>query len=831
LLVLVSAVPAADAFFHYERYADYQKTLIKRVEKINPTFSRLVPQHDNRRGLTIQALTKLLACGFVAVLMWKGIHRKPVRAMILLLGFVSVTTDPPLAALLSGKAGNAMFMFLWAADQVHPLIVASLLRFAVLFPRPLSTTELQAHLRGPHPGILRRACRRLITAARRRFSPAALARVDAAVLFTLVGFLAVRRPAWRPELNYYASAAAMVFSIARLAAAALRTGKHPSRGGVSVPGPRQIAPALFGMVAIALLLQPAHHWVDSAARLVVVALLIGGGLRLPSRESLAIHWFDAAIVFALTTFMFVTEFTDWAWKRNSQIAAIAVVIAVIRLVAPWLRRRISRARGVSFNGASYAGALMIATYALAMATQHKWTSWFTEMILLLVTPALLAWMLRGSLLRFSELQLTLTRPFPVWSTGLVAYVISIALLVSQFTIIASIKSAASRLQTGEQVSMLSIWLMVAGGVVGAIGWVVTVSIYVGFLLLALKFLRVGYELGDATDRRQMLWIVEGIAASAAIDAVAAAAVFVLAGEVPPTVIQNVLSVTGSLNLPVILLSLGVAVFYHGAADPGRIIRHTAVFGAVFLISLFLFEGVENGIAAILSYLLGAEGAPGWVATFLAAGTAALAFDPVRRWCDAIIARYISAPAIDPVEAEPIRRSAVIVVTDLIGYGAATLNDESVAGTLSALFRQVVKNVAGACGGRVIERSRDFAILEFSDVASALTACRELFEQIRGADASVEREARLRAGLHAGDVLFAVDGGVTGRAVIIADRLREQASAGEVLLSDAAMAWLPEGLANGLDDLGTMRLRDVPEPQHCFRLRSVPAASVSGRTPP
>ena len=74
--------------------------------------------------------------------------------------------------------------------------------------------------------------------------------------------------------------------------------------------------------------------------------------------------------------------------------------------------------------------------------------------------------------------------------------------------------------------------------VGAIGWVVTVSINVGFLLLALKFLRVGYELGDATDRRRMLWIVEGIAASAAIEAVAAAAVFVLAGEVPPTVIEN-----------------------------------------------------------------------------------------------------------------------------------------------------------------------------------------------------------------------------------------------------------------------------------------------------
>ena len=79
--------------------------------------------------------------------------------------------------------------------------------------------------------------------------------------------------------------------------------------------------------------------------------------------------------------------------------------------------------------------------------------------------------------------------------------------------------------------------------------------------------------------------------------------------------------------------------------------------------------------------------------------------------------------------------------------------------------------------------------------------------------------------------FTVDGGVTGRAVIIADRLRERASAGEVLLSDAAMTRLPENLAYGLDDLGTMKLRDVPELQHCFRLRSMTAVSVSGRTLP
>jgi hypothetical protein len=40
---LVSAVPAVDAVFHYQRYADYQNILIERVHRITVSVSGRTP--------------------------------------------------------------------------------------------------------------------------------------------------------------------------------------------------------------------------------------------------------------------------------------------------------------------------------------------------------------------------------------------------------------------------------------------------------------------------------------------------------------------------------------------------------------------------------------------------------------------------------------------------------------------------------------------------------------------------------------------------------------------------------------------------------------------
>ena len=720
-LLFANGVPAVDALRDPKRYIDYQNRLIRSYDELqDEAGSRILSGPHGDIGVRIDASTKLIACGFMLVLMWKGIHRRPVRAMILFIGFLSVSADPPLAAFLEHQLStntNTMFT-LRAAESVWPFVVASLLRFAVLFPRPLSTAQLLPHLSGTHPGMLRRAWHRTMAVGRHRLSRSA--------------FLQILRR---------------------------------------------------------------------------------GCTRIFSRVPSAIRWFDAAIVFALAMFMFLTMMTGWAWRRNYQVAAAAAVIVVTRLIATGVRFWIRRERSEYFGRPSRdAGALLIAMYALVVATQPTWTSATIPMELVIVvgTIASLLLLLRGTLesyLSFLDLQLKLTKPFFVWSVALITYFVGVTVQVMPATLAA----------VGPPVSTGGRLLIGFGGLAAVIGSLVIAVIIVGFLLFAIKFLRIGYEVGDATDRQRVLWIVEGVAVAAAIQLLVGAVTLVWSGAIPPHVIEYGRRIANSLNLPVILVSLGVAVFYHGALEPSLIIRRTFIYSVVFIITVFVFEGFENSMTAIFSEQLGEE-TPTWLTGLIAAGSVALALGPIRHRCDAIVARYFPAPSSGAAEAEPTRRPAVIVVTDLMDHSTTTLDDERAASALVTLMRQVVTEVAGACGGRVIERSRDLALWSFP---TRQVPSRRAGEYSNGFMAQVTAAAvstRLRAGVHTGEVLFAGDGGVTGRTVMVADRLRERAAGGEILLSDTVMAGLPKVLGQAVEDLGATKLRDVPEPQECFRLR-------------
>jgi class 3 adenylate cyclase len=722
-LLLASAAPAVNALYDPERYIAYQDRLIVFFNKLAGQAGPVPFSHfRGSTGVRIDALTKLISCGFVLVLLWKARQRRPVRAMILLVAFLSVAADPPLAGFLQSQSSTSLTPTLWAVELVHPFIVAALLRFAVLFPRPLTTTELLVHLSRSHPGMLRRAWRNVKTVIRRRLAG--------------TGFLQVCLP-------------------------------------------------------------------DAASVAAVTRAGTARGSRQPS-----IGWFDAAIVLVLATFLFLTRLTDWDRSRDYQVVATSALIVVTRLIATVWKLWIRKGPREQSSRQSLAGPLLIAVYALALATQPKWMSARpVELVILVVTIAFLTWTLWRRLRSYllSDLQLGLTRPFPVWSAALVAYVVLLGSLLSL---------------TSMNISVVPAWQVGVVVVAAMIGGLVFFLITVGLLLLAFKFLRIGYELGDASDRKRVLWIVEGVAIAAAIQALSGAAWVILHGAIPPEVIEYGSRLVQSVNLPVILLSFGVAVFYYGALDPGLIIRQTTLYTAQFVLSVFVFEGVENLLSWIVSLLLETRELPTWFLSTIAAGIAALVFMRIRRLCAPLVARYLPIVFSGVIErAEPTRRTAVILVTDLVGYTATTLDDERGASALVSLLRQVVKEVVAAGDGRVIECSRDLAILEFPDAVSAVTACRRLFEQFhKVCDSRGLSHARLRASVHAGDLLIAADGGVTGRAVTIANRLRERASAGEILLSQTAMAGLPLILRSAVENLGPTTLRDVPEPQECFRLR-------------
>ncbi len=805
-LLLASVVPAVDALLDPEPYATYQNA----VEKYLFEESHFqAPRPHGRAGVLISALFKLMACGFVLVLMWKRAPRGPVRAMILFIGFLSMWADPPLSGFLQRHSSLGTESGLWAIEFVEVFAIAALLRFAALFPRQLTSTELLPRLAGAHPGMLRRTWRNVNTLARRvhvtRFFR--VSGPDAAVLFLASVAAVMRVSEWSWMLNrYVVSGAAIAFVIIRVATN-VRVATQTSASGL-VAALFQIGPVLVTIAAIGLFIQPHHGWVDNAARLALFAFLIRGGTATLSRLPSAIGWFNAAIVLTLATFMFLAALADWGSIRNYLLAAAAFLIVVIRSVATAVRLWIRSEEGAYFSQ-SWAGPLLVILYVLAVITRPTRA---VALGILVLTIACLPWMLRRtprSYLLVSDLQLALTRPFPVWSTALVAYSIGVAAIVSLKPIVKASVVSGALIGPMEGVK----------AVAGVIAALVVAATCVGMLLSAVKFLRIGYEVGDASARKRMLWIVEGVAVVAGIQVVAPAAEFVLSGMVPLEVIAFGKRLANSAILPVVLLSLGVAVFYHGALDPRLAIRRTILNGATFLLLAALFGGVENLAEPKMSPTREMWNWPPWVVTMIVGGITALAFIPIRHLCDVLARRYFPIAFRDAVEAESTRRAATVVTIDLVGYSARTLDDERGASATVALLRQVVKKVASATSGRVIEWSRDFALLEFPDVARAVTASRRMFERLDGAtDSRALPHARLRASVHVGDVWFAADGGVTGRAVIVANRLRELAAEGEILLSQTAMAGLPHGMRRAVEDLGPTPLRDVPEPQQCFRLR-------------
>lgn len=164
-LLLVSLPPAIDAFFHPQSYIYSQDRLIHDYNQIQPGVGSRYITQLYRAGVRLEALVKLTGCGFVLVLMWKGIHRTPMRPLILVIGFLTAAADPPLGSLLEHTFRVNTLLALRAAETLHPFAAAALVRFALVFPRSLDTSLLVGSLSGPHSGLVRRACRRA-TAAR-----------------------------------------------------------------------------------------------------------------------------------------------------------------------------------------------------------------------------------------------------------------------------------------------------------------------------------------------------------------------------------------------------------------------------------------------------------------------------------------------------------------------------------------------------------------------------------------------------------------------------------------------------------------------------------------
>jgi DNA-binding NarL/FixJ family response regulator/class 3 adenylate cyclase len=170
------------------------------------------------------------------------------------------------------------------------------------------------------------------------------------------------------------------------------------------------------------------------------------------------------------------------------------------------------------------------------------------------------------------------------------------------------------------------------------------------------------------------------------------------------------------------------------------------------------------------------------------------------------------------QADPETRHLTFLFADVEGSTRLAERHGSEAGEALSRYHDLVATTAAEYGGRLFERIGDGAYASFPDAVPAAVAADRLQTAIADHDWGVIGRMRIRIALVTGDVEVR-DDRYYGRALFRAARIQALANGGETLLSgttvDELNGSLPEGTL--LRDLGTQRLRDVPDPERVFAL--------------
>ena len=178
-----------------------------------------------------------------------------------------------------------------------------------------------------------------------------------------------------------------------------------------------------------------------------------------------------------------------------------------------------------------------------------------------------------------------------------------------------------------------------------------------------------------------------------------------------------------------------------------------------------------------------------------------------------------------------RRLAAIVVADIAGYSRMVAEDETGAIERMRQLRDTVTEPAlEKCGGRIVKRTGDGALVEFSSVIGAVEGAidvqRKLAEIARNDPEG--RRFVLRIGVHLGEVLVESDGDIHGDGVNVAARLEALCAPGEILVSGAVWEHLDGRLDVPAEDLGPRELKNIPRKVPLHRLTPVEGASPAPR---
>src|ERR1700690_4431477 len=177
-----------------------------------------------------------------------------------------------------------------------------------------------------------------------------------------------------------------------------------------------------------------------------------------------------------------------------------------------------------------------------------------------------------------------------------------------------------------------------------------------------------------------------------------------------------------------------------------------------------------------------------------------------------------------------RKIVAILASDVVGYSRlAGADEDRTLARLRALRSDLIDPIIAVHHGRVVKRTGDGALVEFSSVVDAVRCAVEVQNGMveRNAGVPPERRIEFRIGIHLGDVVEESDGDLMGDGVNIAARLEGIAKPGAICLSEDAYRQVKARLDLVVGDLGEQSLKNIALPIRAYSLEvGRPAAARS-----
>ncbi|NLS15807.1 adenylate/guanylate cyclase domain-containing protein [Rhizobium sp. P40RR-XXII] len=173
--------------------------------------------------------------------------------------------------------------------------------------------------------------------------------------------------------------------------------------------------------------------------------------------------------------------------------------------------------------------------------------------------------------------------------------------------------------------------------------------------------------------------------------------------------------------------------------------------------------------------------------------------------------------------ETSRKLTTIFCADVQDYSRLMGKDEE--GTLSTLrrYREAMKRLIEAHGGRVINTWGDGVFAEFPSVVEALRAAIDTQNELAGYNAASDPDKQMlfRIGLNLGDVIADGDD-LYGDGVNIAARLQSRAVPGGIVISNTVYDQVRNKVAVGFDFLGQLDVKNIEGgvPSYAVRIGGV-----------